>query len=117
MAQWHALGPEGLLADGQMTEMAVGSAQVLLARVGGQYYAAQGRCPHLGGHLARGKLDGYVIACPLHGSQFDLRDGHNVAWAPELPSLARRLSQAVKKPEGLHTYTTRLQDGRVWVEV
>jgi len=117
MAQWHAVGQEGLLADGQMSEITVAGTQVLLARVAGQYYAAQARCPHLGGHLARGRLDGHMIVCPLHGSQFDLCDGQNTNWTPGLPSLARKLSQAVKKPMPLRTFTTRLQDGQVWVEI
>jgi len=117
MAEWQAVGPEGLLADGQMAEVTVGDAQVLLVRVGGQYYAAQGLCPHMGGHLARGRLDGHVVTCPRHGSQFDLRDGHNVVWIPQVPSLARKLAQTVKKPEGLRTYATRLQDGQIWVEI
>lgn len=117
MAQWQAVGPEGMLADGQMSEITVGDAQVLLARVAGQYYAVQGLCPHMGGHLARGRLDGPVVSCPRHGSQFDLRDGHNLVWAPELPSLARKLGQAVRKPQGLRTYATRLLDGQIWIEV
>ncbi len=44
----------------------------LLARVGDKYYAADNRCPHMGGKLSPGKLEGTVVTCPRHGSQFDL---------------------------------------------
>ncbi|MRR10913.1 hypothetical protein EG835_00105, partial [bacterium] len=42
------------LADGAMTELEVGDRTLLVAHVGDAYLATQGRCPHLGGHLARG---------------------------------------------------------------
>ena len=30
---------------------------------------------HLGGPLAQGKLEGYEVQCPWHGSRFDIRTG------------------------------------------
>ena len=117
MAEWKPLGAQDLLDDGQMKEIKVGDATLLLARVGGQYYATDGLCAHLGGHLARGKLDGVFVICPLHKSKYDVRDGHNVEWIPKIPGIARTLATAVKKPTNLHSYPTRLQDGQVWVEL
>ena len=32
-------------------------------------------CPHRGGPLANGRLDGHVVACPWHGWTFDVRTG------------------------------------------
>lgn len=32
-------------------------------------------CPHAGATLSTGELEGTVITCPRHGSQFDVRDG------------------------------------------
>jgi len=117
MTEWKPLGSETTLADGEMTEVQVDNTSVLLARVEGNYYATQGLCPHLQAHLARGKLNGLVVTCPAHRSQFDLRDGHNIAWIPKLPPLARKMAQALKKPQGLRTYRTRMQDRQVWVEI
>jgi nitrite reductase/ring-hydroxylating ferredoxin subunit len=116
MAEWKAAGAENMLADGAMTEVALGDARVLLARVQGQYYALQARCTHLGGILASGKLSDFVVRCPRHGSQFDLRDGHVVAWIPKIPGIAHKMAEAVKKPESLRTYHTQVKDGQVWVE-
>ena len=53
---------------------AVGN-EILLANVGGRYYAVQAKCTHLRGDLSRGKLSGNVVTCPRHGSQFDMTTG------------------------------------------
>ncbi len=115
--EWKPVGPEDMLADGTMSEVKVGITTILLARVEGNYYAVQGLCPHQKAHLARGKLGGFVVTCPGHKSQFDLRDGRNLVWLPKLPPLARRMAETLKKPEGLRTYRTRVEEGQVWVEI
>jgi len=117
MTEWKAVGTETLLKDGTMTEVRVGDMRILLARVQGNYYAVQALCPHLGGNLARGRLNEFVVRCPQHGSQFDLRDGHVVAWIAKIPGIARKLAVATKKPQDLRNYRTRVQDGQVWVEI
>jgi len=117
MTEWKAAGAEDMLADGSMTEVALGDTRVLLARAQGNYYALQARCTHMGGTLAKGKLNDFVVQCPRHGSQFDLRDGHVVAWITKIAGIARKMAEAVKKPEGLRTYHTQVKDGQVWVEV
>ncbi len=116
MAEWRAVGQENMLEDGQMTEATVQGRLLLVARIEGSYYATDALCPHLQGHLARGRLEGSIVICPRHGSQFDLRDGRNVAWIPGIPGLARTIASSVKKPRGLQTYPTRLDDGQVWVQ-
>ena len=68
------------IADGGLKAAAVDDHEFLVANVGGQYYVADARCPHMGGHLAEGTLDGTVIKCPRHHSEFDLSDGHVVRW-------------------------------------
>lgn len=115
--EWKPVGPEAMLADGTMSEIKADDAVILLARVEGNYYAVQGLCPHQKAHLARGKLGGFVVTCPGHRSQFDLRDGRNLVWLPKLPSLARRMAEALKKPEGLRIYRTRVAEGQIWVEI
>ena len=46
MAQWQAVGPEDMLAEGAMQRVDLDTEAILLARVGGVYYATQERCPH-----------------------------------------------------------------------
>ena len=65
---------------GEMREIEVEDHTLMVARVGDEFLVTDGRCPHLGGHLARGVLEGSVVTCPRHHSQFDLRDGSCVRW-------------------------------------
>jgi len=117
MEEWKPVGADDMLRDGSMTEVRVNDTRVLIARVQGSYYAVQGTCAHLRGKLADGKLDGFVLQCPRHGSQFDVRDGRVVAWITKITGLARNIAETVKRPQPLHSYRTRMQDGRVWVEI
>lgn len=48
---------------------------VAVYQVTGKLYAIADRCPHAGAQLSTGELDGAVLTCPRHGSQFDVRTG------------------------------------------
>jgi nitrite reductase/ring-hydroxylating ferredoxin subunit len=50
---------------------------VALYNVDGDVYALDGVCPHQGGPLGKGRLEGTVVTCPWHGWQFDVRDGQH----------------------------------------
>jgi NADPH-dependent 2,4-dienoyl-CoA reductase/sulfur reductase-like enzyme/nitrite reductase/ring-hydroxylating ferredoxin subunit len=63
------------LQDGQMKEAAVGDLKIVLARVGGRYYAIGGTCPHYGGPLAEGLLVEHRVKCPWHQAAFDITTG------------------------------------------
>lgn len=43
----------------------------------GKIAAIDGLCPHQGGPLAEGPLDGTVVTCPWHGWQFDVTTGQS----------------------------------------
>ena len=117
MAEWKSVGADAMLVDGNMTEIRVNGIRILLARVQGSYYAVQGACAHMGGTLAGGTLTGFVVQCPRHRSQFDVRDGHVVAWITGITGVARTVAETVKRPRPLQSYRTRLLDGQVWVEI
>jgi nitrite reductase/ring-hydroxylating ferredoxin subunit len=57
---------------------------VLVANVDGKYYGMQGICSHAGGHLWEGKLTEFVVKCPRHGSEYDVRIGKVLKgpWVP-----------------------------------
>jgi nitrite reductase/ring-hydroxylating ferredoxin subunit len=63
---------------GQMKWVAVDRERLVLANVEGEFYALRDVCGHKNAPLSRGKLDGYLIECPLHFAQFDVRTGHLV---------------------------------------
>ena len=59
----------------QMRAVDVNGEKVCLANVEGKYFALGNVCTHLGGPLSEGKLEGYEVQCPWHGSRFDIRTG------------------------------------------
>jgi nitrite reductase (NADH) small subunit len=53
----------------------MGGEEVALVRVDGQLHALQEACPHRGGPLSEGDLEGGLLHCPLHAWAFDVRTG------------------------------------------
>ena len=51
---------------------------VALYRVGSTLCAISDRCPHAGSPLASGALEGQIVTCPRHGSQFDVQTGERL---------------------------------------
>jgi len=45
---------------------------VAIFSIEGAYFACSARCPHAGGPLAEGFLDGTSVVCPWHGWSFEL---------------------------------------------
>ena len=104
------------LKDGTMQAVRVQGREILLARVGERYYAANNRCPHMGGNLSKGRLKGTVVTCPLHGSQFDLTDGTVVRWT-NWSGMKVALAKAVKPPRPLKVYAARVEGDKIVAEV
>lgn len=69
---------ESDLEEGKPVRAEHNGTPILLVRRDSQIHALAETCSHLGGPLSDGKLDGYVIQCPWHGSRFSIRDGHVV---------------------------------------
>ena len=46
--------------------------EVAVFNVDGSLYAIADACPHAGGPLGMGKLDGKIVICPVHGMKFDV---------------------------------------------
>ena len=73
------------IPDGSMKQVSVGEIDVMLANVNGTFYALNNKCTHAGGPLAKGKLEGFVVQCPLHGSKFDVRTGAVAGPPAQIP--------------------------------
>lgn len=48
---------------------------IAVFNVGGTYYAIDDTCPHSGGPLSQGMVEGTKVTCPWHGADFDLQTG------------------------------------------
>jgi nitrite reductase/ring-hydroxylating ferredoxin subunit len=64
-----------LPSEGASVRVTAEGRGIALFRVGGVLYALDAKCPHVGGPLDQGSLDGTQVMCPWHGSVFDLHDG------------------------------------------
>jgi nitrite reductase (NADH) small subunit len=89
------------LPPGKGAEVVVGGQAIALFNVDGTFHALAGRCPHRGGPLGQGFLDGPRVSCPWHNWTFDVTTGANVASA------------------GLEVarYDVMVEDGRVFVRL
>jgi glycine betaine catabolism B len=63
------------IQSSQMKAVDVNGERICVANVEGKYYAIGNVCTHMGGPLAEGKLEGFEVECPWHGSKFDIRTG------------------------------------------
>jgi nitrite reductase (NADH) small subunit len=72
-----------------------------LFNVDGTIHAIDGICPHQGGPLADGPLEGTLVTCPWHGWQFDVCNGKT--------PLGSKLKQSV--------YEVKLEDQDILVAV
>jgi len=103
------------LKNGTMKAVSAAGRTILLARVGDKYYAVDNLCPHMKGDLSQGKLEGTVITCLLHGSQFDISNGQVVRWLRG--GLMSKIGSALKLSKDIMVYNVKVEDGRVLVEV
>ncbi len=74
---------EGFTRVARADEVAPGTAklvilqdkEIALYNVGGTFYATTNTCPHQGGPLAEGTLQGNIITCPWHMWTYDVTNG------------------------------------------
>jgi 3-phenylpropionate/trans-cinnamate dioxygenase ferredoxin subunit len=116
MGDFVKAGNTGEFQDGSKKKVTVNWQEIMQVRVGNSYYAVGNRCPHMGGELSAGKLDGTTITCPRHGSQFDIIDGHNIRWMKG-SGLFSAVGKALKSPRPLPTYKVKIEGDSVLVEV
>jgi nitrite reductase (NADH) small subunit len=63
------------IPPGNAKSFIVGVREVAVFNVNGTFYAIEGTCPHQGGPLAEGWIDGPIVTCPWHAWCFDVRTG------------------------------------------
>ncbi|MBU6428894.1 MAG: non-heme iron oxygenase ferredoxin subunit, partial [Cyanobacteria bacterium REEB65] len=75
--------PAAEIAAGSWQCFDVDRTRVVIFNLEGQFHAIDDCCPHRGGPLSQGFLEGAVLYCPLHGWPFDVRTGQMPGY-PEL---------------------------------
>lgn len=77
MANFRRVAGTADLAPGACTTVEVDGKQIALYNVDGTFYALDNECPHRGGPLGEGELDGCLVTCPWHSWQFDVTNGES----------------------------------------
>jgi nitrite reductase/ring-hydroxylating ferredoxin subunit len=97
--EFTAVLPVAELPEETPTRAALGATGLVLVRRGDVVYALKETCPHAGGPLAEGHLDGDTIVCPWHGSALRLSDGavrHGPASSRQVAYRARISGEQVE---------------------
>jgi len=116
MGKFTTIADTSDLAEGVMQKYKIQDHEILVARIEGKYYAVQSKCPHFGGDLSQGKLEGTVVTCPRHGSQFNMIDGSVVRWLKGT-GIVSSIGKTLKSPQKLITYNLKVDGQYITVEI
>jgi nitrite reductase/ring-hydroxylating ferredoxin subunit len=90
------------VSEGAMLAVDVKEKHILVARIGGEVHAVSGTCTHEEADLGLGFRIEERVVCPLHFSQFDLKDGR-VENPPAMVPLQR--------------FNVKIEDGTILIEI
>ena len=112
-AQEHEIAPGGMKA------VTISGHEIVLCNYGGVFYAVERACGHAKARLERGALTGWILTCPLHYAQFDIRTGEALCGpAPKPPQSAHPAPQAPGlATHGLRTWPAKAEGGSVLVDI
>lgn len=102
MSEFVKLAGATDVAEGELTASDVGGVRIAVVNVDGAFHAFGDTCTHLRCSLADGDLEGTVVTCSCHGSQFDVTNG----------AVLRGPAQ-----EPVRSYAARVEDDAVQVEI
>jgi nitrite reductase/ring-hydroxylating ferredoxin subunit len=81
----YRIGPVGQFPVASLAKVETPGGSLVLAHSTTGLQALQATCPHTGGPLGLGKLDGQCVVCPWHGARFDTTDGRAVNGPTDKP--------------------------------
>jgi toluene monooxygenase system ferredoxin subunit len=64
--------------EGELMPFDVAGRRIILVNLDQRLHAFDATCPHQEHSLCDGSLEGYVLTCPAHHWQFDVRTGQGV---------------------------------------
>ena len=79
MASFVRVAGTGDLGPGQGMRVEIQGKTIALFNLGGRYHAIDDTCPHRGGPLSEGEVEGEVVTCPWHGAKFRITSGEVLA--------------------------------------
>lgn len=78
MPDFQTVAKVGDIPEGEGRAFEVNGKLVAVFLHGGQYYAIDDVCPHMGASLSQGYVEKGIVTCPWHAWRFRITDG---TWA------------------------------------
>jgi nitrite reductase/ring-hydroxylating ferredoxin subunit/uncharacterized membrane protein len=100
--QYVEVGRADKLGEGETMRLELIGHVIVVAKVGGEFYAFQEFCTHRFGPLSEGSFEDRQVRCPWHGSCFDMQTG--------------KVTQGPAKLD-INTYKVRVREGKLEVQV
>jgi len=107
------------IAAGGMKAVTLEGHELVLCNCGGTFYAVERACGHANARLERGALTGWLLTCPLHYAQFDVRSGEALSGpVPKAPDSAHAdPADPALKTRGLKTWPVRSEGGCLYIDI
>ena len=99
---WLVLCRKADIPPGQARAVELEDMYVAVYNVDGQFFATDDTCSHEEASLADGFLEGELIECPLHGSQFNVKTGEVLTPPAIMP---------------VRTFPTKLEGDNILIEL
>jgi NAD(P)H-dependent nitrite reductase small subunit len=77
MAEFKKVAESADIPAGSGKTFEIDGKRIAIFNAGGQFYAIDDECPHQGGPLGEGDLDGTIVTCPWHAWMYDVTTGVN----------------------------------------
>ncbi len=97
------------IPEGTKKKVEINGMAVLIVNVESTFYAMANKCPHMGGSLADGNLQGNIIVCPRHGAKFDVTTAKSVGNA--------KLAFFKMKVKDGTSFPVKVQDNEILVDL
>ena len=79
------------LIENDGTYVEVEGNPIALFNLGGEIYAIDNTCSHVGGPLSLGRVKNDEVECPWHGSRFDIKTGEVTGFPAREPATTYRV--------------------------
>ncbi len=79
------------LKPGECKTVSANGCELALCNVDGKFFALDNTCPHHGGPLGEGFLNGNTVTCPWHGWSFNVTTGES----PVMSGLKQKTHECV----------------------
>ena len=98
------------ISEGTAKMVKVEGKPIAIFNINGKFYATDDTCPHEGGPLSSGFIEGENVSCPWHGATFHIMSGKTLE-----PPAGEKMGPPVDK--GIACYPVRIVGTEVKIEI